>query len=176
MSDEEFVTGPQRVDRPQPELVDGLAELWGRVALAGHAIGFAPTDPVEQVREAADAVVADVGERRSYLLTLGRAHVLVGAVLLTPSPSLIKRHTGELSWLMVDPELAGQGWDQQLHDAAIGQAFALGLEAVRTYVPGDPDVEQFYVGNGWVERGRWPDALRVTEEDERAEVWFTRLV
>jgi GNAT superfamily N-acetyltransferase len=174
VSDDGFVTGPHRVDRPHPELTDALTELWGRVTVAGGAVGFSPTDPVEELRVVAGQVVEDVTNKRAYLITIGRSHVLVGAAVLKPGQRPVRHHTGELEWLMVDPELQGQGWGQQLHDAALAQAQALGLEKLSLVTRTGHGVERFYEANGWVERGRWPGAVRIAAGDERDEIWFTR--
>lgn len=174
MSEDSFVTGPHRVDRPPPELADGLAELWGRVTLAGGAAGFRPDSSVEVLRTTAAKVFDDVTARRAYLITLGQEHVLVGAAVLTPGDRPVARHTGDLTSLVIDPELQGKGWDQQLHDAALSQALALGLEKLSLCTRGGQGLERFYEANDWVERGRWPGGLRVGKQDERDEIWFTR--
>lgn len=171
-----FVTGPHRVDNPPPNLADALADLWGRVIVAGGAIGFKPTDPVDAVRETAGAVLDDVTQRRAYMMTLGQGHVLVGAALLVPGELPVHRHVGKLAWLMVDPGLRDSGWAQQLHDAVLAQAQALGLEKLCVYVPGGRESEGLYADNGWTECGRWPGAVRVAEGDDRDQVWYAREV
>ncbi|CAM00724.1 acetyltransferase (GNAT) family protein [Saccharopolyspora erythraea NRRL 2338] len=174
MGEDVFVTGPHRVDTPHPDLVDGLADLWGRVTVAGGGVGFTPADPVEEVREAAASVVDDVAGRRAHLLTIGREHVLVGVAVLVPGRYPVRRHTGELSVLMVDPDLQGQGWGRKLHDAAVAHAQALGLEKLELVVRGGHDLERFYTGLGWTESGRWERSVRVADGDDRDRIWFTR--
>jgi GNAT superfamily N-acetyltransferase len=174
MADKAFVTGPHRVDRPHPDLAEGLADLWGRVTVAGGAVGYSPADSVEQLRAAADGVVDDVTNKRAYLITLGREHVLVGAAVLTLRQRPVRSHTGELTWLMVDPDLQGNGWGKQLHDAVLAQSQALGLAKLDLVARGGHGLEGFYEANGWTERGRWPGAVRVAEDDQRDLIWFTR--
>ncbi|WP_229679934.1 GNAT family N-acetyltransferase [Saccharopolyspora thermophila] len=169
-----FVTGPHRVDTPHPDLAQALADLWGRVTVAGGAVGFSPTDPVDRLREAATALVEDVRHRRAHLITLGQQHVLVGMAALRARQLPVRQHTGELVWLAVDPQLQGKGWGKQLHDAVVAQAQALGLEKLDLVTRSGHGLERFYTNLGWVERGRWPGAVRVAPGDDRDEIWLTR--
>lgn len=169
-----FISGPHRVDQVHPELVDALAALWARVTAAGGAVGFAPDDAVEDIRAAAELVVEHVRNRQAYLLTLGREHELVGVAVLVPGRRPIRRHTGELQWLMVDPDLQGQGWGRQLLDAIHAQAQALGLSTLVLHTRSGHGLEKFYGDAGWVERGRWPRAVRMSADEERDEIWMTR--
>jgi ribosomal protein S18 acetylase RimI-like enzyme len=172
---EEFVTGPHRVDSVHPELADGLAQLWGRSAVAGRAAGFGPDDSVEALRGAATELVAEVSAKRTHMLTLGRAHELVGAAALRPDPWPLRAHTAELALLLVDPELREQGWGQQLHDAVLVLARARGLTRLQAFDREGSELAQLCAANGWDERGRWPGALRRGHQDVDG-VWFTREV
>ncbi|MER6990862.1 GNAT family N-acetyltransferase [Saccharopolyspora hirsuta] len=169
-----FVTGPHRVDTVHPDLADALADLIGRVTVAGGAIGFSPADPVDELRAVADQVVEDVRNRAVHLITIGQQHELVGFAVLRPGKLPVRRHTGELEWLAVDPRLQGAGWGKQLHDAVLVQARALGLEKLELIARGGHGLERFYGALGWVERGRWPGAVRVAPGDDRDKIWFTR--
>ncbi|MCI2416271.1 GNAT family N-acetyltransferase [Saccharopolyspora sp. K220] len=169
-----FVTGPHRVDTPHPDLVDALADLWGRVTVAGGAVGFSPTDPVDQLRAAAASLVEDIRVKKAHLITIGQQHVLVGLAVLRPRQLPVRKHTGELVWLAVDPVLQGKGWGKQLLDAVLVQAQAIGLEKLDLVTRSGHDLERFYEAHGWVERGRWPGAVRVAPGDDRDEIWFTR--
>lgn len=170
---EDFVTGPHRVDSVHPELTDGLAQLWGRAAVAGGAAGFGPNDPVESLHAAAAELVTEVTAKRTHLLTIGRSHVLVGATALRPHPLPLRAHTGELVLLLVDPDLRDQGWEQQLHDAALAQAQARGLARLEVFDREGSVLARLCAANGWTERGRWPGALREGSQDLDG-VWFTR--
>ncbi|WP_277676083.1 GNAT family N-acetyltransferase [Saccharopolyspora rectivirgula] len=173
---EGFVTGPHRVDTPHPELPAALADLWGRVTVAGGCVGFKPTDEVDRLRSVAEELVEDVRNRRANLLTIGQQHVLVGAAVLRARRMPVYQHTGELVAIAVDPVLDGKGWDKQLHDAALVQAQAMGLQQLDTAVPAGHALEDFYREQGWRERGRWPGAAQLAEDDRRDLVWFTREV
>ncbi|MEV5538653.1 GNAT family N-acetyltransferase [Saccharopolyspora shandongensis] len=168
------VTGPHRGDASHPGLADGLAALWERVTAAGGAVGFSPTDPADRLRAAAAALVEEVQAERAHLITIGRQDVLLGIGVLRQRQLPVRTHTGELAWLAVDPALQRQGWGKRLLDAVLVQARAIGLEKLDLVTRSGHDLERFYEANGWVERGRWPGAVRVAAGDDRDEIWFTR--
>ena len=145
---EGFVTGPHRVDTPHPGLVDALADLWGRVTVAGGAVGYTATDSVDELRAGAEELVEDVRNRRVHLITIGQQHVLVGMAVVRPRRLPVRRHTGELAWLAVDPALQGKGWGKQLLDAAVVQAQALGLERLDLVTRSGQGLDRFYEANG----------------------------
>ncbi|MER7082606.1 Acetyltransferase (GNAT) domain-containing protein [Saccharopolyspora kobensis] len=169
-----FVTGPHRVDAVHPDLAEALAGLWARVTAAGGAAGFSPTDSLDELRAAAAKLVEEVRGKQAHLITIGQQHVLVGIAVLRPRQLPVRTHTGELVWLAVDPALQGRGWGKQLHDAALVHAQAIGLEMLDLVTRSGHGLERFYAGLGWVERGRWPGAVRVAPGDDRDEIWFTR--
>ena len=172
---EEFVTGPHRVDSVHPELTDGLAQMWGRAAVAGRAAGFGPSDSVEALQGAATELVAEVSAKRTHMLTLGHATELVGAAALRPHPWPLRAHTAELVLLLVDPQLQDRGWGQQLHDAALVLAQARGFARLQVVDGEGAELAQLCAANGWDERGRWPGALRRGGQDVDG-IWFTREV
>lgn len=172
----EFVTGPHRVDSVHPDLADGLAQLWGRAAVAGRAAGFGPADSVESLHAAAGDLVAEVTAKRTYLLTLGHSHELVGAAALRPHPMPLRAHTGELVLVLVDPKLQDEGWEQQLHDAALAQAQARGLQQIEAFDRQGAELTRLCLANGWSERGRWPGSVRVPGHPDQDGIWFTREV
>lgn len=168
------VTGPHRVESPHPDLVNALADLWGRVTAAGGAVGFGPADPVDRLRAAAAALVEDVRNEKAHLITIDQQHVPVGLAVLRQRQLPVRRHTGELAWLAVDPAFQGKGWGKRLLAEVQVQARAIGLEKLDLVARSGHDLERFYEANGWVERGRWPGAVRVAADDDRDEIWFTR--
>jgi hypothetical protein len=145
VSDDVFVTGPQRVDHPHPGLPEALTDLWGRATVVGESLGFHPDDTVEAVRAAAIEVVGEVTDRDASLLILGREHALVGAALLRQREPA----SGELVFLTVDPEIAGAGWEGQLYESVLAQARALGMETVRISAPDGRRVSGFHEVPGW---------------------------
>ena len=173
---EPSVSGPHLVDDLHPGLLDEVTDLWHRVTLAGGGVGFVPSDPVAVIRSVAEQVVADVRARKAHLLTIERADALVGFTVLVPGSRPVRRHTGEVTWLMVDPGLQGGGWGRRLLDAAVRHAKGLGLERLELSLRGGDGLEQFYGKCGWAEVGRWPGAVRLAEGDERDDVWLTREV
>ncbi|PKW14861.1 hypothetical protein [Saccharopolyspora spinosa] len=74
------------METPHPDLVDALAGLWGRFTAAGGAAGFSPTDPVDQLRAAAAALVEDARNETAYLITIDQQSVPVGLAVLASGP------------------------------------------------------------------------------------------
>ncbi|RCW45060.1 acetyltransferase (GNAT) family protein [Halopolyspora algeriensis] len=175
MSELEFISGPHRVDDPHPDLPQALADLLGRATVAGGATGFTATTELDTITAAARRIVDDLSQRPKprHVLTAGQERTLAGAVVLRPGKLPVQRHRGEIEWLLVDPELQGQGLEQQLLDAAAVQARALGLTQLSLSTRSGQGLEDFYADRGWVERGRWPGSLHVSENDHRDQVWFT---
>ncbi|MDR7300976.1 GNAT family N-acetyltransferase [Haloactinomyces albus] len=176
MSDPEFISGPHRVDQPHPDMPQALADLLGRVTVAGGATGFTTTTELETITAVAQGIVDDLSQRpkRRHVLTAGQERALAGAVVLRPGELPVNRHRGEVEWLLVDPDLQDRGLGKQLLDAAAVHAQALGLTQLSLSTRSGQGLEDFYAAQGWVERGRWPAALRVGEDDSRDQIWFTR--
>lgn len=175
MSEGEFISGPHRVDEPHPDLPQALTDLLGRVTVAGGATGFTATTELDTITAVTQRIVDDLSQRPKprYVLTVGQERTLAGAVVLRPGELPVHRHRGEIEWLLVDPDLQEQGLGQRLLDAAAVQARALGLTRLSLSTRSGQGLEEFYVSQSWVERGRWPDSLHVGEDDHRDQVWFT---
>ncbi|MGW1678028.1 GNAT family N-acetyltransferase [Saccharopolyspora sp. NPDC002376] len=122
----------------------------------------------------ATKLVDEVRGEKAHLIIIGQQDLLVGIAVLRSRQLPVRKHTGELAWLAVDPVLQGKGWGKQLHDAVLAQARAIGLEMLDLVTRSGHDLERFYEGLGWVGRGWWPGAVRVTAGDDRDEIWFTR--
>ncbi|SDQ76204.1 GNAT family N-acetyltransferase [Actinopolyspora saharensis] len=176
MSEEEFISGPHRVDQPHPELPQALADLLGRVTVAGGATGFTADTELETLTDTAQRVVDDASTRpkRRHILTAGKQHTLAGAVVLRVGEFPVERHRAEVEWLLVDPQVSERGVGEQLLDAAESHAVALGLAQLTLRARSDAATEQFYSERGWTERGRWPRSLRTGDEQFHDEVWLTR--
>ncbi len=178
MSEPDFTSGPHRVDQPHPELSTALTDLLGRVTVAGGATGFTATTELETITGVVENVIGDLSVRpkRRHMLTSGQAHALAGAVILRPGELPVRQHHAEIEWLLVDPDMQGRGLGATLLDAAVSHAQALGLAQLSLTTRSGQELEKFYADQGWTERGRWPGALRVGEDDRRDQVWFTREV
>ncbi|GAB3544574.1 GNAT superfamily N-acetyltransferase [Actinopolyspora lacussalsi] len=176
MTEAEFISGPHRVDQPHPELAQALADLLGRVTVAGGATGFTADAELETLTTTAQEIVDDASTRpkRRHVLTAGKQHTLAGAVVLRPGELPVERHRAELEWLLVDPQVVERGIGAQLLDAAESHARALGTTRLQLRMRSAPDSEGFYTERGWTERGRWPGSLLVGEGEPRDEVWLTR--
>ncbi|MGW3468771.1 N-acetyltransferase family protein [Saccharopolyspora sp. NPDC000995] len=119
-------------------------------------------------------LVEDARNEKAYLITIDQQSVPVGLAVLRQRELPARRHTGELAWLAVDPTLQGKGWGKRLLAEVLVRARAIGLEKLDLVTRSGHDLERFYEANGWVERGRWPSAVRVATGGDRDEIWFTR--
>ncbi|PRW64509.1 GNAT family N-acetyltransferase [Actinopolyspora mortivallis] len=176
MSDEEFITGPHRVDQPHPDLPRALADLLGRVTVAGGITGFTADTELETLTATAQRIVDDTSAspKRRHVLTAGKQHTLAGAVVLRLGEFPVEQHRAELDWLLVDPEVSESDVAGKLLDAAESHATALGLTQLTLRVGADGRAERFYTDRGWVERGRWPRARYAGDGEYRDEIWLTR--
>ena len=157
------------MDTPHPE--PPAADLWGG-DVAGGCVGFKPTDEVDRLRSVAEEL-SGRPHRRANLLTIGQQHVLVGAAVLR-ARRMVYQHTGELVAIAVDPVLDGR--DGQAAATTPWCRRRRGLQQLDTAVPAGHALEDFYREQGWRERGRWPGAAQLAEDDRRDLVWFTREV
>ncbi|WP_037345643.1 GNAT family N-acetyltransferase [Sciscionella sediminilitoris] len=158
-------------------LGDGFAErltaLWTEVTESGGAVGFTAADDPELIRSATDAVLAAVAEGQELLFTAHEQERLLGVVFLVPADVPAVQHRGEVRRLMVSPAAQGLGVGGALLNAAVTHAGEIGLRTVSLGVRSGDGLERFYTEHGWTERGRWPGAVHLGDEDYRDEVWFT---
>lgn len=176
MATPDSISGPHRVDQPHHDLPQALTDLLGRVTVAGGGTGFTPTSELEAISALAQEIVSDVAARpkRRHLLIMGRENALAGAVVLRQGTLPVQRHQAEVDWLLVDPELQSKGLGTHLLDAAVVHAQAIGVTQLYCYARSGQELETFYTSRGWVERGRWPNALHLDGDDVRDQIWFTR--
>ena len=170
------INGPQRVDQPHYDLPQALTDLFGRVTVAGGATGFTATTELDTIRSLADEIVGDVAARpkRRHLVIMGEENALAGAAVLRQPSQPVLQHRAEIEWVLVDPELQGKRLGTYLLDAAVAHAQAIGATQLYLYSRSGQDLEHFYAQRGWVERGRWPNSMRMGEDDVRDQIWFTR--
>jgi acetyltransferase len=170
-SGEPVVSGPHRVHEVHPELAAAFGSLWVAVSRAGGAVGFVPDSPEEDIRAAAEQVLADVRDGHEHMLVLGVDHALAGAVFLRPGTGPMVGHRGHLLRLMVHPGLQGRGWGKALLDAAVAHATTIGLGQLLLSARGGTSLPEYYAARGWTPVGVWPAAVRIGDEF-RDEHWF----
>lgn len=163
----------ERVQAVDEAFACRFAALWTEVTAAGGAVGFSAADDETLIRSATDAVLAAVTEKQERLFVASDGEALLGVVFLVPGHAPRVRHRAEIRRLMVSPAAQGSGVGGALLDAAVEHARTLGLRTVYLGVRSGQGLERFYQCHGWTERGRWPGAVHVGDEDYRDEVWFT---
>ena len=152
-------------------LASTLVTLWHKVSEAGGAVGFVPPVVRSQVARVAAKAISDVrdGNLRAVALTHGRD--LAGiAFLESGRPDSITGHTGEITTVMVDPDLQGTGLGSRLMTAVLDLAREVGLERVSLTARDGLGLEDFYKKFGFVEYGRRPGWLRLSPSDNRDEI------
>lgn len=165
--------GPRLVREAPPDLAVALGTLWLAVTRAGGGVGYAADIPEAVVRAAAEATVAEIRAGRQQLISLDAgAGELAGTVFLRRGDRATIEHRGEVLKLMVRPDLQRRGLGTALLDALVAHARSLGLEQLLLSVRGSSFLPGFYTARGWVEVGRWRDALRIGPDDVQDEVWF----
>ncbi|MFE7352334.1 GNAT family N-acetyltransferase [Streptomyces sp. NPDC057543] len=153
-------------------LRDGITELWADVSNAGGAVGFVPPVTNDDVRPELVKHLVAMAEGRTRLL-VGRDEE--GAVAATAFLAL-NTHRLMAHWLwlytvMVHPRHQGKGYGRDLMGAAADAARGIGgIEAIRLTCRGGIGVDRFYTSCGYKEVGRVPDAIRVSEGDDRDDI------
>jgi len=150
-----------------------LLTLWHKVSEAGGAVGFAPPVSRAQVAPLAARSVGDVRDGNLRAIALTRGRELIGAAFLQGGRrDGVTAHTGEITRVMIDPDLQGTGLGRVLMDAVLGLAAEVGLERVSLSVRAGLGLEEFYAKFGFVEYGRRPGWLRLAADDDRDEVFL----
>ncbi|MFF9508029.1 GNAT family N-acetyltransferase [Streptomyces sp. NPDC014724] len=153
-------------------LRDGIAELWTDVSNAGGAVGFVPPVTTDDVRPELVKHLVAMAEGRTRLLV---GHDEEGAVAATAflafNTHRLMAHWIWLYTVMVHPRHQGKGYGRDLMDAAARAARGIeGVEAIRLTCRGGTGVDRFYASCGYKEVGRVPDAIRVTDGDDRDDI------
>lgn len=148
-----------------------LLTLWHKVSEAGGAVGFAPGADRVVIAPSAARSVSDVrdGVLKAIAVTSGR-QLVATAFLQGGRPDGVVAHTGEITRVMVDPDLQGTGLGRLLMESVLQLAAEIGLERVSLSVRAGLGLEEFYAKFGFTEYGRRPGWLRVGPDDDRDEI------
>ncbi|MEU8252130.1 GNAT family N-acetyltransferase [Nonomuraea sp. NPDC048916] len=154
-----------------PEVSRELVNCWMTVANNGGAVGFAfPPVSIDDVRPAADQLIADLDPQYNLLLLAKLGGVLAGWLNLSRYRDPLVPHWGTVKRVQTHPDFRGCGIGAALmHRVREVARDELGLEQLRLEARGGEGLEDFDGRLGWQEIGRWPGALRF-DHDDRDEV------
>ncbi len=152
-------------------LLDGVERCWFDVSSAGGAVGF-PMHPVrrDEVASAARRLAHDVATGSTEVFVAERGDDVVGWVSLRLNSAAVATHWATVERLQCRPDARGLGIGTRLMAALTKHAAGTGLEHLRLALRAGEGLEAFYGRLGWVEIGRHPGALRLSEGDDRDEV------
>lgn len=154
------------------ELREALIGCWIAVSNAGGAAGF-PFPPVDvpDVAPVVDDLVSGSDAERSRLIIAMEGETLAGWVNLHRDTSPLVAHWGTIRHLQTHPRFRRRGIGAALmRQAQVIAREQLGLSQLHLAVRGGMGLEEFYDRLGWREVGRWPNALRLADGDDRDEV------
>ena len=158
------------------DTVRRLVDVWVDVSNAGGAVGFAPPPP-----EVTVADVAPVAAVAFEAVRAGRDHLvvaysrdIVGFVFLEHRPGPLFRHWATVKRLQVHPDAQGRGIGTELLAGCHEFGRELGLEALHLTVRGGTGTEAFYEGLGYELIATIPDAIRLSPDDTRHELYMVK--
>lgn len=149
-----------------------LLNCWRDVSNAGGAVGFPflPVDDV-QVRPAVDAMADSLDPVLNRLLLAHAGQALAGWLLLAGNTSKLTAHWATVRRVQTALAHRGAGVGRSMMaEAARAARDDLRLQQLHLELRAGLGLESFYGGCGWQETGRWPSALRLSEDDYRDEV------
>ncbi|MFC7876165.1 GNAT family N-acetyltransferase [Isoptericola sp. NPDC057391] len=153
------------------DLRHALTACWVEVTNAGGAAGF-PFPPVEavDVMPFLDAITQKLDPQTSRLLVAEHGGQLAGWLNLRRDPGPLIAHWGTIHHLQARPTLQGGLGTALMNEARRIARDEMHLEQLHLAARGGVGLETFYARLGWKEIGRWPDALRLTGDDNRDEI------
>jgi GNAT superfamily N-acetyltransferase len=164
-----------------PELDDAatrrLVEVWVDVSNDGGAVGFAPPPPdvtYDDVEPLAAQALRSVREGRDHVVVAYDGGDIVGFAFLEHRPGPLFRHWATLKRLQVHPGQQGRGIGTELLRACERLGRSVGLEALHLTVRGGTGTETFYESEGYDLVATIPEAIRLSAEDTRAELYMVK--
>ncbi|WP_121194894.1 GNAT family N-acetyltransferase [Motilibacter peucedani] len=157
-----------------PALRDALVDVWVEGVNGGGAVGFLAPVTAADVAPVLEHKLASVLAGDYTLVVLSGPDGPVGLAFLERVYKPHMRHWATVTCVVVTPALQGRGLGRRLMEAVHETARAEGLEALRLAARDGHGLHEFYARLGYVEIGRFPDAIRVAPGDERDELLFWR--
>ncbi len=134
--------------------------LWQRIAESGAPVGFAA--PVSRIDVAGRVAELVEGLRKGTVVGVAanRARRLIGVGLLRPGRG-IRRHTGRVEVLLVDPDHARAGLGTRMLRNLLELAAERDVQRLDLEIQEDPGLMDFFGRFGFQEWGRRPSWLRL---------------
>lgn len=167
-----------RLDPPlDDDTARRLVDVWVDVSNAGGAVGFAPPPP-----PVTHADVAPVAQMAFDAVRGGRDHIVVaydgeavvGFAFLEHRPGPLFRHWATVKRLQVHPGAQGRGIGTALLVGCHDFGREIGLEALHLTVRGGTGTEAFYEALGYEPIATIPDAIRLSPDDTRPELYMVK--
>jgi GNAT superfamily N-acetyltransferase len=164
-----------RLDPPlDEETTRRLVDLWVDVSNAGGAVGFVPPVTRADVEPVAEAALRAVREGRDHVVVAYDRKTIAGFAFLEHRPGPLFRHWATVKRLQVHPSAQGRGIGTALLEGCHRFGRELGLEALHLTVRGGTGTETFYEGLGYELIAKIPDAIRLSPDDTRHELYMVK--
>lgn len=167
--------------RLDPELDEDatrrLIQVWVDVSNAGGAVGFAPPPPqvtFADVEPLAVVALRSVAEGRDHIVVAFDGETILGFAFLEHRPGPLFRHWATVKRLQVEPAHQGRGIGRELLRACHDHALSLGIEALHLTVRGGTGRESFYASEGYELIAAIPEAIRLSRDDTRDELYMVK--
>jgi GNAT superfamily N-acetyltransferase len=158
-----------------PELRDRLLAIWVETTNAGGALGLLePADPVSAAPVAEPTWERFAAGQDALVVLYDDDGLPIGWVALAANASPLEQHWRTVRRLQVLPSYQGKGYGGTLLLAAEDHARELGLEALHLTVRGKTGTERFYEKLGYSVVGVLPNALRLSEDDVRDQLYLVK--
>jgi GNAT superfamily N-acetyltransferase len=154
-----------------------LVDVWVAVSNAGGAVGFAPPPPevtYDDVAPLAASALRSVQEGRDHVVVAYDGETIVGFAFLEHRPGPLFRHWATIKRLQVHPGEQRRGIGKLLLRACHAHAQKLGIEALHLTVRGRTGTEAFYESEGYERVATIPQAIRLSAEDTRDELYMVK--
>lgn len=122
----------------------------------------------------ADSALRMVREGRDHIVVAYDGATIVGFAFLEHRPGPLFRHWATVKRLQVNPGEQGRGIGRELLRACERLGRSVGLEALHLTVRGGTGTEAFYETEGYEVVATIPDAIRLSPDDTRPELYMVK--
>ncbi|RJQ70986.1 GNAT family N-acetyltransferase [Pseudonocardiaceae bacterium YIM PH 21723] len=168
------IRGPYLIDKPGPDLVNQLTDLFSRSA----SVAPDPLDSTDfdggNLRATAMRIASGAMDPAGSLIVSDAGEDLIGCISLEQEVDPLRRHRGIVRLLLVDPNFRGQGLAGELIEACCERARSLGLSQVYLREKGGFGAETYYARHDFRLVGRFPGGIRMAQGIDLDELWLLR--